>query len=238
MSYMTSNNSLRYERKFFSNDLSINQILNFFLTHQYSFKFLYPDRSINNIYFDTKEFSMYKHGIEGDSRRVKVRMRWYGDLINLNVSPTLELKRKFGHVGDKLKWQISSFLSTETMLQAALKADLLVDNNVDNFEILYTILPIINPVLINRYNRKYLISADKKYRVTIDTGMCYYQYSNDKYDLNNSQQFDGIIVEIKYLPDDHEGLMELTSQIPIRLSKFSKYLNGIEILYKSNKLFI
>ena len=104
---------------------------------------------------------MYKHGIEGDSRRFKVRMRWYGDLINLNVSQTLELKRKFGHVGDKLKWQISSFLSTETMLQAALKADLLVDNNVDNFEILYTILPIINPVLINRYNRKYLISADK-----------------------------------------------------------------------------
>jgi SPX domain protein involved in polyphosphate accumulation len=237
MSYTSSVNELRYERKFYSNDVSVSQILNYFLTHSSSFKFAYPDRTINNIYYDTNEYSMYRHGIEGDARRVKVRVRWYGDILNSNITPVLEIKRKFGHVGDKLKWNLPKYDSTESMLKATQKIELLLDENVNNYDVLFTILPMVKPVLINRYERKYLISSDKKFRVTIDTSMSYFRSTTSETCLKDFDQIDGIVVEIKYLPEDHERVSIITSQIPIRLSKFSKYLNGIDVLYKSHKLF-
>ena len=231
-------NNLRYERKFYSNDISVSQILNYFLTHPSSFKTAYPDRFVNNVYFDTNEFNMFRHGVEGDSQRIKVRMRWYGDMESSEITPTLELKRKFGHVGDKMKWKLSTFQTTQAMLKAAQQVDLLLDSNANDYSVLYTILPLLRPVLINRYRRKYLISADQKYRITIDTGMSYYPNTTNIPKLHNSEKTDGIIVEVKYLPSDHEGVSIITNQIPIRLSKFSKYLNGVEMLFKSNRLFV
>lgn len=231
-------NELRYERKFFSNDTSILQIQNYFLTHSASFKVAYPDRHINNIYYDTNEFNMYRHGVEGDSNRVKVRMRWYGDLFDVDIAPTLELKRKFGHVGDKMKWKLSTFMNTEAMLVAGQNIDSLFDSNVKDFAMLHSVLPLLRPVLINRYERKYLISADQRYRVTIDQGMRYFSNATNKSSFNNPEKINGIVVEVKYLPIDHEGVNIITNQIPIRLSKFSKYLNGVEALFKSNSLFV
>jgi SPX domain protein involved in polyphosphate accumulation len=231
-------NNLRYERKFYSNDISVSQILNYFLTHSSSFKIAYPDRFVNNVYFDTNEFSMFRHGVEGDSQRIKVRMRWYGDMESSEIIPTLELKRKFGHVGDKMKWKLSTFQTTQAMLKAAQQVDLLLDSNANDYSILYTVLPQLRPVLINRYKRKYLISADQKYRVTIDTGMSYYPNTTNIPKSQNSEKTDGIIVEVKYSPSDHDGVGIITNQIPIRLSKFSKYLNGVEMLFKSNRLLV
>ena len=231
-------NNLRYERKFYSNDISVSQILNYFLTHSSSFKIAYPDRFVNNVYFDTNEFSMFRHGVEGDSQRIKVRMRWYGDMESSEIIPTLELKRKFGHVGDKMKWNLSTFQTTQAMLKAAQQVDLLLDSNANDYSILYTVLPQLRPVLINRYKRKYLISADQKYRVTIDTGMSYYPNTTNIPKSQNAEKTDGIIVEVKYSPSDHDGVGIITNQIPIRLSKFSKYLNGVEMLFKSNRLLV
>ena len=238
MSYISMKNDLRYERKFYSNDISILQVQNYFLTHPASFKIAYPDRYINNVYYDTNKFSIYRHGVEGDSNRVKVRIRWYGDLFNVNIAPTLELKRKFGHVGDKMKWKLSTFMTTEAMLLAAQKVDSLIDSNGNDYSTLHTVLPLLRPVLINRYERKYLISADQKYRVTIDQGMCYFTNSTNKSSFENPEKISGVVVEVKYLPIDHDGVSIITNQIPIRLSKFSKYLNGVEALFKSNRLFV
>jgi SPX domain protein involved in polyphosphate accumulation len=238
MNYTNMKNDLRYERKFYSNDLSILQIQDYFLTHPASFKIAYPDRHINNVYYDTNDFNMYRHGVEGDSNRVKVRMRWYGDLFNIDITPTLELKRKFGHVGDKMKWKLSTFMTTDAMLSAAQKVDSLLDNSVNNYSTINTVLPLVRPVLINRYERKYLISADQKYRVTIDQGMCYFTNSINKSSFEKPEKIDGVVVEVKYLPIDHDGVSIITNQIPIRLSKFSKYLNGVEALFKSNRLFV
>jgi SPX domain protein involved in polyphosphate accumulation len=39
----------------------------------------YPMRVVNNIYFDTIDFSSYQSNIDGASNRSKVRIRWYNE---------------------------------------------------------------------------------------------------------------------------------------------------------------
>ena len=56
----------------------------------------YPDRWVNNIYFDNINLDLFNQSIEGISKRTKVRLRWYGDFHNLE-NPLLELKSKSGH---------------------------------------------------------------------------------------------------------------------------------------------
>ena len=56
----------------------------------------YPDRWVNNIYFDNINLDLFSQSIEGISKRTKVRLRWYGDFHNLE-NPVLELKCKSGH---------------------------------------------------------------------------------------------------------------------------------------------
>ena len=69
-------------------------------------------------------------------------------------------------------------------------------------------------------------------------GMCYFTNLINKSSFEKPEKIDGVVVEVKYLPIDHDGVSIITNQIPIRLSKFSKYLNGVEALFKSNRLFV
>ncbi len=52
----------------------------------------YPDRWVNNIYFDNINFDLFNMSVEGQSKRNKVRLRWYGDFYNIE-KPTLEQKK-------------------------------------------------------------------------------------------------------------------------------------------------
>ncbi len=56
----------------------------------------YPDRWVNNIYFDNINLDLFNQSIEGISKRSKVRLRWYGDFHSLK-DPVLEIKSKSGH---------------------------------------------------------------------------------------------------------------------------------------------
>ena len=68
----------------------------------------YPDRWVNNIYFDNINLDLFNQSIEGISKRTKVRLRWYGDFHNLE-NPLLELKSKRGH--KNIKKSIEVFYS-------------------------------------------------------------------------------------------------------------------------------
>ena len=56
---------------------------------------LYPDRWVNNIYFDNFNLDFFNQSIEGISRRAKVRLRWYGDFSKLE-NTVMEIKYKKG----------------------------------------------------------------------------------------------------------------------------------------------
>ncbi len=216
----------RYERKFVVNQLyklSIEQIIR---NHQAAFSEIYHERFINNIYLDTSNFMYFFDNIAGKSHRKKVRIRWYGDLYGEIASPILEFKLKTGAVGDKVSFPLESFCLDNNFTIDILK-NVFHQSNLPEW-VLNEIL-LLEPTLLNRYARKYFQSINKYFRLTIDRNLVYQDISrrNNSF-INNSVNDYNNIVELKYdfNKDNYADL--ITNYLPFRLSKSSKYVNGIE----------
>ena len=65
----------RYEHKFLVSHLNRNEIENIIKFHPAIFHGIYFTRNVNNIYFDTVDFSSFIDNIEGVRDRKKVRIR-------------------------------------------------------------------------------------------------------------------------------------------------------------------
>ncbi len=89
------------------------------------------------------------------------------------------------------------------------------------------------PTLLNRYSRKYYQSYDKNFRITIDDNQDFYSIGVknnlffEKYRDENS-----VILELKYDRDFDKRANNITSYFPFRVSKNSKYVNGLDKIYQ------
>jgi len=215
----------RFERKFVS-CLSKQAVEHEVKKNPALFSEIFHERYINNIYLDTNNLTYYYDNVIGNSYRKKVRIRWYGELFGKINSPVLEYKIKSGLVGNKFSFPLKSFV---------LEKDFSIDNLFELFEksdlpenILFE-LKKLKPDLVNRYKRKYFRTFNKKYRITIDTDLNYYSISR-RFNtfLSNVKNDNSVILELKYDIDDDSKANQITNHFPFRLSKSSKYVNGIE----------
>jgi SPX domain protein involved in polyphosphate accumulation len=199
----------RYERKFLLNTLQsvgLNQLIKL---NPAGFREAYAPRRINNIYYDTSDFSHFRENIAGVSPRKKVRVRWYGQFDEIK-SPVLEIKSKTGEVVTKSSHVVTS-ISTETINTFF---------NTVNYQ----------PVLKNSYLRQYFISADKTVRLTIDTQV-EFSGSNSVVSQAPDKQISATIVELKYALSEEEQAIRVASSLPFRLTKSSKYEQGVSLCY-------
>jgi|ETN01SMinimDraft_1059929.scaffolds.fasta_scaffold82315_1 SPX domain protein involved in polyphosphate accumulation len=220
----------RLERKFFISGVSIKIIENHVRLHKAHFSPIYKPRWINNIYFDTCEFDNYFTSCEGVARRAKVRIRWYGELGGEIKQPVLELKIKNNWFVKKLlfpmvPFEIGQHLDVSHIEEALRKTEMP--------EVLKMNIMSLRPTLLNRYNRKYYQSFDKAYRLTLDEEMKFYRVLGRKNNLL-FRMFDDIstVLELKYHPDDDDLAREITNSFPFRMTKSSKYLDGMVKLYE------
>jgi len=213
----------RYERKFFITELSKYQVESLIKLNPGLFSEIYYRRFINNIYFDTFDFKNYYDNTEGVTDRVKVRIRWYGDLFGYIEKPTLELKIKNGLVNKKISLPMRPFhLNENTEISGIL-------DSIDDLKESLTIdFRDLSPSLLNRYSRKYFQSANGFYRITIDSDLCFYEINkrNNTF-LNQSVDRDSVILELKYDRQHDSGAAQITSHFPFRNTKSSKYVNGV-----------
>lgn len=217
----------RYERKFLVSDISDKEIGQVIRFHPAGFREVFQQRFINNIYFDTLGFNNYIDNVEGEMRRWKCRIRWYGNIFGMIEKPVLELKIKNGLMGHKESYRLQGFLFDRevalgrTIAQVMKRSD--VSSNV------CALVLSLKPVLLNRYSRRYFISADKNFRVTIDTGLEYYSVSPlQNTFLNHYIDRRTVVVELKYDPQRDLMAAEIASLFPFPLTKSSKYLQGLE----------
>jgi hypothetical protein len=85
--------------------------------------------------------------------------------------------------------------------------------------------------LFNSYKRKYFLSFNRKYRITIDRNQVFFKIK----DRNNSFVERIIdrnlhVLEVKCLLKDHEEIAAITKHLPFRLTANSKYVLGINLL--------
>jgi len=219
----------RFERKFFVSDLTKPEILSLIRLHPIMFSEIYHERFINNIYFDSFDLENYFATVDGLGRRRKCRIRWYGDLLGRIEKPVLELKIKEGFVGRKESHPLEPFsldesyqfgTTVEVFKNSALPAKLKLD------------LLSLQPTLLNRYRRRYFQSANRQYRITVDTDLEFYRlkpHSNTFLDKWIDRE--NVIVELKYANAKDANADLISRYFPFRVTKSSKYITGVEKVY-------
>lgn len=218
----------RYERKFTVEQPGKAQVLYHIKKHPAQFREIFYPRQINNIYLDTPQFKFYVNNEIGIADRKKVRIRWYGSTFGQVLRPKLEYKIKAGLLGDKWGFDLVSFEVSPGFHNRTL-AEIFKASDLPN-PVLED-LRFLRPSLLNAYRRTYFLSADGRFRLTLDEQMCYYRidhpHSNFIYSVPDPTHF---IIELKYVPEEDDGANRIAQHFPYRLNKSSKYVNGVVAL--------
>jgi SPX domain protein involved in polyphosphate accumulation len=216
--------SKRIELKSFFRTTDIAKFESWILSRT-SLKSLFPDRKINNIYFETNNYDSVSDNIDGISKRTKIRLRWYGDSNVENLNGNLEFKRKINTVGWKEKYpvQINNFLFKKYFQIIQQIRGSLPHSRHTEF------LTYSQPFILNNYNRKYYSTDDKKVRVTVDSSIAAFdQRWSEALDKNKKVIMPAIvIVEFKFAIEDKNIAIKLMKDFPFRISKHSKYISSV-----------
>lgn len=216
----------RFERKFFIGELDRFEVEAIVRAHPALFVERFPQRWVNNIYLDSPGLQNYFDNTAGIADRLKVRIRWYGDLIGAILQPVLEFKIKRGLLGTK-----SSFALAPLEVRPGFD-DVTLRGCIEASDLAPGVRDLVlaqQPALVNRYRRKYLESADGRVRLTLDWDREFLRIDSlRKTGLHVWADSETTIVELKYDPDFDWRAAEIANHFPFRLTKSSKYVQGLE----------
>ena len=218
----------RYERKFVVSDMDYAGVEQAVRNHPAAFSEIYHRRYINNIYLDSNDLDFFYDNVSGKGSRKKARIRWYGDMFGNVEKPVLEFKVREGFLGNKLSFELKPFRLDDHFNYQDLK-DVFIASGLPDWA--YEVLQHVNPALLNRYSRKYFLSFDGKFRLTIDSELSYHAIEPVHNTFLKSCRGDDYIVEVKYDFENDDKAPFISNNLPFRLTKSSKYVNGMELLY-------
>ncbi len=219
----------RFERKFAVQDMHYHEIVQQVRNNRAAFLPIHHPRYINNIYLDTNDLDFFSENVTGKGSRKKARIRWYGDLMGNISHPILEFKLREGMVGKKLSFPLKPFTIdknfTGDYIQNIFRLSELPDW-------VTTVMSMLKPALLNRYHRQYFISFSNNFRLTIDNELTYIGIGNGLNNFFERYTSDEVIVELKYdYIHDGKDAAYVANNLPFRLTKSSKYVNGFEMLH-------
>lgn len=217
----------RYEIKFVAPITRYRELEHWIHVHPAGFRRAYPPRIVNNVYFDTYDLFTYRENLVGASARSKVRLRWYGKHPTPERT-VLEVKRRRNLLGWKLSFPggpidfaTNSWREIRRRLRESLPE---------------TARPWLDahpqPVLINQYERQYFVSPDGRVRVTLDWKQkVFAQLLSPRPSLLRPTNLpQTIVIEFKFGRGDMRLGSRAIQGIPIRLSRNSKYVIGVQSL--------
>ena len=219
----------RFERKFIIPERLTHSIEEVIKSNSALMRKIFYPRFINNIYFDNPGFQFYFENIDGVCERMKMRIRWYGNMKGEIKKPVLELKQKNGLTGSKCFFKMPSF-NLNDIYHPGFLSSLFKKTNLDMRK--KNLILSLKPTLINRYQRKYFLSFDQKFRVTLDDHLKYFPVSSPE-QLSSGGLKDNLnmIMELKYAPIYQFESANITQEFPFRVVKNSKYVRGVQIIY-------
>jgi hypothetical protein len=216
----------RYERKFVTTSLGPREIDTLIRLHPAFFREIHHERFVNNIYFDTPSLANYEANVVGLAERLKCRVRWYGALLGGVQRPVLELKRKFALLGTKESHLLQPVDVDEKLVVSS------IFEGADLPETLKLYLGTLQPTLMNRYRRRYYLSADGDYRMTLDWDLEFRRIGPFANSFREKSLPDRrVILELKYDRGKEAVADRIASHVRLRVSKMSKYVTGLDTLY-------
>jgi hypothetical protein len=219
-------NDLRYELRCVSDLEQLGSLLNWIELHPASFRAAYPDRVVNNVYFDTFELGCFAQNLAGVSDRAKYRFRWYGDSFSPKDG-VFEIKERLGLLGRKERYPVELSNSLDCLSFEASRSEILAQvpgAAAARFR------PISDPILINRYSRQYFESFDRRVRITIDQQLRVYDQRQAARPRTRFPQNSPniVILECKFSARDATDTRRLLGGLPGRMSRCSKYVLGVQ----------
>jgi len=224
-------NTIRYERKFVYPGQTVEDLIDSeVLCNSFCFREIFHRRTVNNLYLDDPNMTCYHQNVAGDEERQKYRFRWYGDTFSEVNSPTVEVKKKMGTVGDKISLKLKDF-KADLASSSSAELQSLIEKEVDKAgdQQLLSKLQVLRPALYNSYERRYFLSACERYRITIDYNMDFYNPAFTDFAISKAGLSD-IILELKYAVADDKDSRTLAQELTARLSKNSKYVRGVDLI--------
>ena len=223
--------NLRYERKYIIPKYLEGYIYALIQGTSDQFYEEFNSRKVNSIYYDTDDFLLASHNINGSSNRYKFRLRNYNSNLNCFDNSILEIKYKKGSLGYKnlIKCKTNLNFNPQELLKNLFIIESIPQELVEFFNKLI-------PVLFVSYQRNYYRSYNSKYRITLDTKISYQAIDflmSEKPLITPNPFEDNIsILEIKYDSQFEESSFIKDLFLPLRLSKNSKYVRGLTITNK------
>ena len=215
----------RLEIKYVARETEIHRLKLWLKLHPARFWSPYPSRRVNNVYLDNFDTFAFSENISGASARNKVRYRWYGE-HDYPDTGTLEIKRKRNYFGWKLKFPLKESPYDSGASWRDIIASLTRQVGPQG-KIWLQANPC--PILLNRYWREYYVTQDNKFRVTIDSKQVvfdqrYLPHPNIVRRANNPST---LVLEFKFARGDNSLANQIMQEIPLRVSKNSKYIQGL-----------
>ena len=219
-----SGDDKRCEIKFVIGGIATEGIEPWIQMHPAHFRRAYEPRWVNSIYFDNADLSAYRNNLSGISNREKVRFRWYGDLEGAKDG-NLEIKIKRNSLGSKKLFHVTdlSLVQGDTWEAAILKLRKRIDAEALPFLDMYHL-----PVVAVRYFRKYFISANNMFRITVDhrlVGLPQFNGSTVNLRRTVGESHLESIIEVKYSADNSSIASHIIESTPARRSRYSKYVS-------------
>ena len=214
--------------KYSINEDAYSWLVDKVMSHPSLFNEIFHKRQVNNIYLDSIELDNYRANLNGHPTREKTRIRWYGEMFQTINKPVLEIKRRFGLVGDKLAYPLNPFEISKRYCWQAIVESQKTSTDQDELGQLVIIdkLSCQVPSLVNSYYRRYFLSSNGKFRITIDNEINNFA-TNAGWINPYSIKEHHVIMELKYDPVDAKEAPDVSNYFPFRLARNSKYVNGI-----------
>ena len=217
----------RYEIKIAIEDNSLAEVRMWLRLHPANFSQHYPQRRVNSIYFDSPDLSSVHENLSGMNQRRKLRLRWYGN-IGCVTGGNWEIKCKERNLGWKVTRPMGQCIPLSEMNWQEILA-ILQANTCDSVGM--QLAHSSWPTLINSYERQYYLSWDRSIRVTVDYHQAFFdQRLSGTPNLTRPLPYpgrDSIVLEIKAPETSHDQLAEIVQHFPVRVTKNSKYVNGM-----------
>jgi hypothetical protein len=215
---------LRYEVKSVLPALELPRVRAWLRLHPAGFRTAYPPRLVQSLYLDSPDRHAFVENLSGAACRRKLRLRWYGEATD-RIEATLEMKCKQGLVG----WKESERVSGPLSLAGRRWPDLLGDlrRRLSGRSRIFLDLAGA-PVLLVRYRRDYLVSADGHVRATVDREIetvDQTRHSGPRFGPVNSGDSE-IVLEVKADEARRTEIERVLDRWPLRISRNSKFTGG------------
>lgn len=193
---------------------------------EYTVPDVYGQYSIFNIYYDTDDFSLIRHSLDGPRFKEKFRIRSYG-LPKADQKVFLEIKKKYKGVVYKRRIVVP-YSAARAYLIDGIPPEI-PENEIATFkEIDYLIKSKgLKPKMFLAYDRfAYVAKDDKDFRVTFDYNI---RSREDALDFAYGDGGDKLLADGEYLMElkAHEALpmwlVKILSELKIYPQSFSKY---------------